>query len=265
MSDLSPGTPEQPRTWDRLTGLFHEALALEPAEREPFLARIAAGDPGLAKEVRSLLAAHEDASRFLAASPAAPFGESMASGDKLGPYKILAKIGHGGMGVVYRATRDDESFTKEVAIKLIDPVMRSEDVLKRFRAERQILAMLDHPHIARLLDGGTAPDGSPYLVMEHVSGTPLLAYCDEHRLGIDERLALFLQICDAVQFAHQRLVVHRDLKSDNILVTGEGSPRLLDFGIAKLLAPEGSTAPVTVTAPMLRMLTPDYASPEQIR
>src|SRR5204862_209914 len=155
-------------------------------------------------------------------------------------------------------------YTREVAIKLIAPELRSDDVLKRFRAERQILAMLDHPHIARLLDGGTAPDGSPYLVMEYVRGKTLLDYCDHGRLGIEERIELFLAICDAVQFAHQRLVVHRDLKAGNILVGEDGSPRLLDFGIAKLLAPEGA-AEATLTLPLQRMLTPDYASPEQIR
>jgi non-specific serine/threonine protein kinase/serine/threonine-protein kinase len=177
----------------------------------------------------------------------------------------VEEIGRGGMGVVFRATRDDGDFTREVAIKLIAPELRSDEVLKRFRAERQILAMLEHPHIARLLDGGTAPDGGPYLVMEFVRGRTLLDYCDAANLGIDQRIALFLQICDAVQFAHQRLVVHRDLKSANILVGEDGSPRLLDFGIAKLLVPEGGVSAATLTLPMQRMLTPDYASPEQVR
>jgi serine/threonine protein kinase/tetratricopeptide (TPR) repeat protein len=251
--------------WDRVNGLFHQALELEPAEREAFLSKIAGDDPVLAGEVRSLLSAHQASTGFLATPLAVQLIGTASPGDKLGPYRIVEQIGRGGMGVVYRATRDDESFTKEVAIKLIDPGMRSDEILKRFRSERQILAMLDHPHIARLIDGGSAPDGSPYLVMEHVSGRPLLDYCDDQRLSIDARLAIFLAVCDAVQFAHQRLVVHRDLKSDNILVTDEGSPRLLDFGIAKLLSPEGGAPAGTVTAPLNRMLTPDYASPEQIR
>lgn len=251
--------------WERVQRRFDEALALEPDERERMLSALAETDPSLAQEVRSLLAAFAASSGFLAGSPAIDLLRTAAPGDRLGPYRIVEEIGRGGMGVVYRAVRDDESFTKDVAIKLIDPAMRSVAILGRFRAERQILAMLDHPHIARLIDGGTAPDGSPYLVMEYVAGKPLLAYCDEHRLGVDERLELFLAVCDAVQFAHQRLIVHRDLKSDNILVTPDGSPRLLDFGIAKLLSPEEGAGAATVTAPMNRMLTPDYASPEHVR
>ena len=253
------------RTWDRINALFHEALDLDPDAREALLARTAEKDPDLALEVRSLIASHEEAGAFLETPAGLPLLKSMAPGDRLGPYRIIEEIGRGGMGVVYRAVRDDEHFRKEVAIKVIDPMMRSGEILKRFRAERQILAMLDHPHIARLIDGGTAPDGSPYLVMEHVSGKPLLQYCNEHRLGVDDRLQLFLTVCDAVQFAHQRLVVHRDLKSDNVLVMEDGSPRLLDFGIAKLMSHEAGGAPATITAPAARMLTPDYASPEQIR
>jgi len=250
--------------WDRVRDLFHEAVELDTDARETLLSSLATDDPALAAEVRSLLAAHEESTGVLDTPPLSPAARTASPGDRIGPYRILEQIGRGGMGVVYRATRDDESFTQQVAIKLIDPFMRSDDILKRFRAERQILAMLEHPNIARLIDGGTAPDGSPYLVMEYVAGKPLLAWCDEHRLGVEQRLALFLDVCDAVQFAHQRLVVHRDLKSDNILVTEDGLPRLLDFGIAKLLSSEGGPA-VTVTAPMNRMLTPDYASPEQIR
>jgi eukaryotic-like serine/threonine-protein kinase len=252
-------------TWDRVHDVLHQVLELEPADRDAFLSNIAGSDPAMAAEVRSLLSAYEASNDFLASPALAAFSPTVAPGDKLGPYRIIEEIGRGGMGVVYRATRDDENFTKEVAIKLIDPAMRSDQILRRFRAERQILAMLDHPHIARLIDGGTAPDGSPYLVMEHVSGRPILRYCDENELTVSQRLALFLAVCDAVQFAHQRLVVHRDLKSDNIMVTDDGTPRLLDFGIAKLLAPKTGAPTATVTAPMNRMLTPDYASPEQIR
>lgn len=254
-----------PRTWGRIQALFHEALELDPAPREQLLGRAAKQDPEVASQVRSLLASHEQAAGFLEPPAHSPFRASVGPGDHLGPYRILDLIGRGGMGVVFRGVRDDEHFTKEVAIKLIGPGLQSEDLLKRFRAERQILAMLDHPHIARLIDGGTAPDGSPYLVMEHVSGMPLVEYCDRRRLGIDARLRLFLEICDAVQFAHQHLVVHRDLKSENILVTDDGSPRLLDFGIARLISQEQGRSEGTVTAPMHRMLTPDYASPEQVR
>ena len=257
-------TPLPPEgKWDQVRDLFHEALELGPDARESFLARIA--DPALASEVRSLLAAHEESSAFLATPVSPAFGRTPSPGDRIGRYRIGEEIGRGGMGVVYRATREEEGFVQQVAIKLIDGAVVSQEVLKRFRSERQILALLDHPNIARLIDGGTTTDGSPYLVMEYVSGRPLLAYCDDRRLGIEARLAVFLTICDAVQFAHQRLVVHRDLKSDNILVTEEGSPRLLDFGIAKLLSPEEGVAVGTLTLPMNRMLTPDYASPEQIR
>jgi len=262
-----PANPRGPgadaERWARVGECFHEALALEPAERERFLASLA--DPALAGEVRSLIDAHERASGFLAGHPMSAQPAGASPGDRLGPYRLVAEIGRGGMGVVFLATRDDGDFTREVAIKLIAPEVRSDDVLKRFRAERQILAMLDHPHIARLLDGGTAPDGSPYLVMEFVRGRTLLDYCDAANLGIDARIELFLKICDAVQFAHQRLVVHRDLKSANVLVGEDGSPRLLDFGVAKILSPEGGAAATTLTLPAQRMLTPDYASPEQVR
>ena len=263
MPDAAPPR-DSPSTWDRISALFHVALDLDTAKRETLLGRLAAKDPVLVDQVRSLLASHEAAGSFLETPAASPFRAAVAPGDRLGPYRILEEIGRGGMGVVFRAVRDDGHFTKQVAIKLISPGLLSEEFLKRFWAERQILAILDHPHIARLIDGGTAPDGTPYLVMEHVSGDPLVAYCDEKKLGIEARLRLFLSVCEAVQFAHQHLVVHRDLKSDNIMVTEDGTPRLLDFGIAKLLSDE-SGRPGTVTAPMHRLLTPDYASPEQVR
>jgi eukaryotic-like serine/threonine-protein kinase len=251
------------KTWDQVRAHFDRALELPADQREHFLAQIA--NPALADEVRSLLRAHDESTGFLATPPAEYLRRAPVPGDRIGRYQILEEIGRGGMGVVYRARRDDEGFVQQVAIKRIDASVVSQEVLKRFRAERQILALLDHPNIARLIDGGTTTDGGPYLVMEYVSGKPLLAYCDDRRLGIEQRLAVFLAICDAVQFAHQRLVVHRDLKSDNILVTEDGSPRLLDFGIAKLLSPEEGVALGTLTLPMNRMLTPDYASPEQIR
>jgi eukaryotic-like serine/threonine-protein kinase len=262
---LSSGPVDRPPTWDRINALFHEALDLEGPARDALLSRIEAQDPALAGEVRSLLAAHAGASGFLAGSPVQSLYEAARPGDRFGPYRILEEVGRGGMSVVFRAVRDDENFTKEVAIKLLPASLRSSDLVHRFGAERQILAMLDHPAIARLIDGGTGPDGTPYLVMDFVSGRPLLRYCDEGQLGIDARLRIFLKVCDAVQFAHQRLVVHRDLKPDNILVTEDGQPKLLDFGIAKLLAAEEGGEVGTITAPWGRLLTPDYASPEQIR
>jgi len=258
---VPPDKPES-SAWLKLQDLFDRALEMPSETRESFLSQIP--DPELVAEVRSLLQAHEQSSGFLDSPPDLTFGHNAVPGDRIGRYRIEEEIGRGGMGVVYRATRDEEGFVQQVAIKLIDAGMLSQEILKRFRAERQILALLDHPNIARLIDGGSTTDGRPFLVMEYVSGAPLLAWCDQRRLGIAERLATFLTVCDAVQFAHQRLVVHRDLKPENILVTADGSPRLLDFGIAKLLSPEGVAAG-TLTLPMNRMLTPDYASPEQIR
>jgi serine/threonine protein kinase/tetratricopeptide (TPR) repeat protein len=187
-------------------------------------------------------------------------------GQRLGQYQIVREIGRGGMGTVYLAARADERYQKFVAIKVVRRGMDSADILRRFRNEAQILANLDHPNIARLLDGGTTHDGGlPYLVMEYVEGTPVTDYCDRHRLPTRERLQLFRTICDAVQHAHQNLVVHRDLKPSNILITEEGTPKLLDFGIAKVLDPEFSTLSTDHTITGLRVLTPDYASPEQVR
>ncbi len=181
---------------------------------------------------------------------------------RVGPYRILRELGAGGMGTVFLAERDDE-FHQRVAIKVVRGML-SREVLTRFRAERQILASLEHPAIARLLDGGTTPSGLPYLVMEYVDGVSIDEYCRERRLGIRDRLALFARVCDGVSYAHRSLVVHRDLKPSNILVTADGTPKLLDFGIAKLLEPDAGAAPaITITG--LRALTPEYASPEQIR
>ena len=262
--DSEPSAAPGAERWARVHQLFNAALELHPDARDRFLAALDSTEHALAVEVRSLLEAHDQSSDFLAVPPELPRERVLAPGDVLGAYEIIEEIGHGGMGVIYRARRRDGNFDRDVAIKLIDPGLQSAGILRRFRAERSILAMLDHPHIVRLLDGGSAPDGSPYLVMEHVSGTSLLDYCDRRRLGVDARIELFLQVCDAVQFAHQRLVVHRDLKPDNILVTDDGSARLLDFGIAKLLAPDSGLPMGTMTGPMHRLVTPDYASPEQI-
>ncbi len=187
-------------------------------------------------------------------------------GRRVGPYRIQKLLGRGGMGAVFLAIRDDDQFRKSVALKLLRFDTGDPAVLARFRNERQILAALDHPNIAALYDGGSTEEGLPYIVMEYVAGETVTAYCQKRRLPIPERLQIFCQICDAVQYAHQKLIVHRDLKPGNILVTGEGLPKLLDFGIAKLLlAPEllGDAAPLTKTG--VHAMTPDYASPEQIR
>jgi eukaryotic-like serine/threonine-protein kinase len=203
-------------------------------------------------------------------TPAAPDSETRTTEDErptvperpIGPYKLLKELGHGGMGVVYLAGRADDQYQKRVAIKVIRAGMDGAEIVRHFRRERQILAGLDHPNIARLLDGGATAEGLPYLVMEYIQGQPLHAYCDSHRLPIVDRLKLFQQVCSAVAYAHRNLIVHRDLKPGNILVTAEGIPRLLDFGIAKLLNPELSGEAPTATG---LAMTPEYASPEQAR
>jgi serine/threonine protein kinase len=184
--------------------------------------------------------------------------------EKIGPYRIVREIGHGGMAVVYLAERDDQNYRSRVAIKMVKPGIGTDPVLERFRNERQTLAALDHPNVVKLLDGGRTELGLPYLVMEYVEGLPIDRYCDLNQLSIASRLRLFRTVCSAVQYAHQNLVIHRDLKPGNILVTKEGVPRLLDFGIAKLLNPECQDTPL-VTRMDWRVMTPDYASPEQVR
>ena len=183
----------------------------------------------------------------------------------IGPYKIIRRIGQGGMGAVYLAARADDQYQKQVAIKLVRTGMNSGFVLRRFLSERQILASLDHPNIARLLDGGTTPDGRPYFVMEYIEGEAITEYCDKNRLSTVERLKLFQKVCSAVHYAHQNLVIHRDIKPSNILVTSDGTPKLLDFGIAKLLNPETADQAAETTGTASGMMTPVYASPEQAR
>ena len=192
-------------------------------------------------------------------------GGVLSPGMTIGPWVITGELGCGGMGAVYRAIRADREFQIQVGIKVVSPGVNSALVLERFRTERQILARLDHPFIARLLDGGTTAAGLPYFVMEYVDGEPLNRYCDQHRLSVAERLRLFRKVCDAVSYAHQGLVLHRDLKPGNILVTADGTPKLLDFGIAKLLDPTGTTGTPEPTMTLVRMGTPAYSSPEQIR
>lgn len=222
-------------------------------------------------ELEELLAAHEQENGLLDA-PAinhfpgnAPGDEARREGTRIGPYKVLREIGHGGMGTVYLAVRDDDVFKKRVAIKLVRRGMDTDSIIRRFRNERQILASLDHPNIARLLDGGATEDGLPYLVLEYIEGQPMDDYCDRHQLSIEERVKLFRTVCAAVQFAHQNLIVHRDLKPGNILVTADGTPKLLDFGIARILNLELSSQTIDPTLSIMKLLTPGYASPEQMR
>ncbi|HEY8550676.1 MAG TPA: protein kinase [Vicinamibacterales bacterium] len=183
---------------------------------------------------------------------------------RAGPYRLISELGHGGMGTVYLAVRDDDAFQKRVAIKILKRGMDTDAIVRRFRHERQILASLQHPYIASLLDGGTTADGRPYFAMEYVQGQPIVDYCETHRLDTSARLELFRKVCAAVQHAHQNLIIHRDIKPANVLVAADGTPRLLDFGIAKLLTPGvGGEAAPTVAG--VQLMTPEYASPEQVR
>ncbi len=271
---VTPPLPD-PARWKRVTQITAEALDLPPEERSSWLRDACADDEALRREVESLLAADAGAGRFLETAAIARDGAAEAvvgvareslglvAGRRVGPYRIVRELGHGGMGVVYLAERADLAFEKEVAIKVVRGGFPRELALQRFRDERRILATLDHPNIARLLDGGALADGLSYFVMEYVDGVALDAYCEAAELPVTERLRLFGQVCAAVQYAHQRLVIHRDIKSRNILVTVTGTPKLLDFGIAKFLDRELADGQQTQTA--LRTFTPDNASPEQIR
>ena len=185
-------------------------------------------------------------------------------GKSVGPWRILDVVGSGGMGVVYRAERADAAFRRHAALKVVRPGPDSPQIIERFQLERETLAALDHPNIARLMDGGTTADGQPFFVMELVDGEPIDRYCDDHRLSIDERLDLFRKVCAGVQYAHENLVVHRDIKPDNILVTKDGVPKLLDFGVAKLLSRDGAQPEDPAATAATWMMTPDYASPEQV-
>ena len=247
-----------PERWQKIKDILQSCLELPAADRSLFLDEACDGDDGIRGEVESLLASYEEAGDFLQQPPLG--GDSPGRGDQLGVYQIVQKIGEGGMGVVYQAVRNDDQFHKLVAIKVVKRGMDTDYVLERFHNERQILAHFDHPNIAKLLDGGVTPDGRPYVVMEFIAGRPIDEYCDGERLSIPARLELFLKVCSAVNYAHQNLVVHRDLKPRNVLVTENGEPKLLDFGIAKMLGDDRE-----FTLPGIRMMTPDYASPEQVR
>ncbi len=261
-------TPEQ---WKHLRELFGMAIERPPAERDAYLDETCADDPALREELDSLLASHDDAETFIEAPV---FGNTLKdppqvatdiAGRRIGSYELVREIGRGGMGTVYLAERADKRYQKLVAIKVVRRGMDTEDILRRFSNERQILASLDHPNIARLLDGGTTDDGLPYLVMEYVEGAMVTDYCDLHRLTTNSRLQIFRTICGAVQHAHQNLVIHRDLKPSNILIKADGVPKLLDFGIAKVFNLDIAEPLTERTLTELRVFTPYYASPEQVR
>jgi tetratricopeptide (TPR) repeat protein len=253
--------------WGRVKDVFQRAVDVPVADRPAFLDTACDGDDALRREVESLLGAHEDAGNLLQTSVfggAAAAIEDELEGRRVGPYRIVQRIGSGGMGTVYLAVRADDTFDKQVAVKVIKRGMDTDDALRRFQDERQTLARLDHPNIARLIDGGSTGDGRPFLVMEYVEGLAIDEFCEGERVPIRDRVRLFRTVCQAVQHAHQNLVIHRDLKPDNILVAADGSPKLLDFGIAKVLAPSPGDAP-PATSLIERRMTLAYSSPEQVR
>jgi serine/threonine protein kinase/tetratricopeptide (TPR) repeat protein/TolB-like protein len=263
-----------PERWQQIKEVFGLALECEPDARGSVLQEACGGDESLRAEVQSLLVAAEANGTATSEvfhsvlSPSSPQPPSSDTEDpmldrRVGAYCLERRIGYGGMASVYLAARADDQYRKQVAIKLLRPELDNTELLKRFRNERQTLAGLDHPNIVKLLDGGSTPEGLPFLVMDYVEGKPIDEYSDQHKLSIDARLHLFGKVCDAVQYAHQHLVIHRDLKPSNILVTADGTPKLLDFGIAKVLDP---VAPVqALTQTITRRMTPAYASPEQVR
>ncbi|HKX83192.1 MAG TPA: serine/threonine-protein kinase, partial [Pyrinomonadaceae bacterium] len=276
-----------PDLWLKIEAVFQEAADLPPHERAQFLDRKCGSDVVLRAEVEKLLA-HDDAAGDFIESPvwsesalftttskkklvdsvdrnvSANGGDDLV-GRQIGVWRLTRELGRGGMGAVYLAERSDGEFRQRAAIKLIKRGMDSDFIIRRFRHERQILASFEHPFIARLLDGGTTSEGVPYFVMEYIEGDTLYNYCDSKGLSIRDRLRLFQKICSAIQYAHERQIVHRDIKPGNILISRGDTPKLLDFGIAKILDTDLIHESVNPTASMLRMMTPDYASPEQVR
>ena len=252
--------------WREVRQILDAAIPLSLDKRSLYLEEICAGDAELRDEVASLLKSHDEAGTVFLNKPVVDLKSAVSLaaastrvGRRIGAYEIIDEIARGGMGEVYRASRADGEYQKQVAIKLIRVGFDTRELVERFRHERQILATLEHPNIARLLDAGTI-EGTPYLVMELIEGTPIDQYCDERALSITERLLLFREVCLTVQYAHQRLVIHRDIKPSNILVTADGTPKLLDFGIAKIFDPAAAAETTE-----LRPMTPEYASPEQVR
>jgi serine/threonine protein kinase/tetratricopeptide (TPR) repeat protein len=271
-----------PERWKQIEEIFFSAMDLPEAERAALLDRACGDDWSLRQEIERLLGNDGQAEGFITrtdlSSAQATTGRTVAGGPKapgesdatrvdrrVGAYRLVREIGRGGMGAVYLAVRADNEFHQRVAIKVLKRGMDTDFIVRRFRNERQILAGFDHPNIARLLDGGTTDDGLPYFVMEYIEGLPIHRYCDAHQLPVEKRLRLFREVCAAVAYAHERQVIHRDIKPANILVTSAGQPKLLDFGIAKILDPDLSGDTLDSTLTSIVLMTPDYASPEQAR
>ncbi|HKY31711.1 MAG TPA: serine/threonine-protein kinase, partial [Candidatus Polarisedimenticolia bacterium] len=261
-----------PESWRRLEGLFQQAMALPGRERLRFASSAGGSDEEVRAALRRLILSHEaDSGRLeeaIAGGAAALCRAAAVSriGVRVGPYRITDILGQGGTSTVYLARRDDDVYEARVAIKILEPESARHETASRLRQEGRALARLDHPNVARIHDAGTTDDGAPFVVMELVEGLPLLEHCERRRLGLDERLRLFTAICSAVEHAHRSLVIHCDLKPGNVLVTPPGAPKLLDFGIATLLRPQGGRAAGGPDASQgSLMLTPGYASPEQSR
>lgn len=257
----------QERDWDRIKEVFALAVEQPTEKRKKILHEVCGNDSELQAEVESLLAASDESSPLIERNEynlASVFNSSGAAykGKEFGHYRIIQEIGRGGMGTVFLAERSDGAFEQKVALKIVRRSFADEEIARRFRRERQILASLNHPNIARLLDGGVSNDGEPFLAMEYVDGTRIDDFCIEKNLSTSERLKLFLDVCNAIAYAHQNLIVHRDIKPSNILVNTNGTPKLLDFGIAKLLDAEQA---YEQTQTVFRAFTPEYASPEQIK
>lgn len=266
MAQTQTMTPER---WQRLQALFDEALALEGEARAEFVVKACGTDVALREQLLSLIMASSSEDGFESqvdtAIASVMRNAELQPGHAIGRYRIVRLIGRGGMGAVYLAERADKEYEQQVAIKVVADGVLSSRIVARLRSERQILANLNHPNIARLLDGGATQDGTPYLAMEYVDGVRLDLYGETHKLSIAQKLKIFVQVCSAVQYAHQSLIVHRDIKASNILVTSEGVPKLLDFGIAKLVDPNATTQNLDLTRLHERVLTPSNASPEQVR
>lgn len=251
----------------RIRNLFEAALERSFEDRAAFLTEACGEDQEVRRQVGRLLEAH-DATMTVAEKPPTPGGllrtdPTSREGRRLGDYEILRELGHGGMGRVYLAKRADEAFQKRVAIKILRADAASAQVIERFRREREILAQFEHPNIARLLDAGETEDGLPYFVMEFVEGRPITEHADAERLSVEDRLRLFRQVCDAVEYAHRCNVIHRDLKPGNVLVNADGQIKLLDFGIAHLIEKDPGVTALTRSG--MWLMTPEYASPEQVR
>ncbi len=265
--------PDSPAArWNLIAEIFAAALELPAASRHAFVADAARGDGALRREVLAMLEAHEEGTPLLLeeerrvrpSDPGLRLGD-LAAGTRIGPWRIDRMVAQGGMGEVYRAERVDGAYSQTVAIKVLRPGYRTAETVRRFRVERQALARLVHPGIAAIVDGGTLEDGRPYLVLQYVDGLPITKYCAERKLGLPERLRLFVRVTRVVEFAHAQLVIHRDLKPSNIFVEADGTPRLLDFGIARMQDPTLDESLIQPTHPESRLLTPEHAAPEQLR